>query len=141
MFHNQKTNPPSRIKQAGVSLVILLFIIVVLALLTATLVNINNHSGLSNAHQVISTRAFFAAESGANFQAMQVFPLAGAAVCANQNYNLNVAGLNGCVAETECNSVLVNGQNYYQILSTGQCNGGQDFQATRTIETRLQTLN
>lgn len=128
-------------KQKGVSLAILLFIIVVLALLTAALVKINSQSVASNAHQVIATRAFFAAESGANFQSMRIFPLSGISVCANQNFPITTVGLNGCVAQTQCNIFNVDGRNFYQIISQGQCNIGQNFQSTRTIEVRMQSLN
>lgn len=128
-------------KQTGISLAILLFIVVILALLSAALVRINSQSVISNAHQVIATRAFFAAESGANFQSMRIFPLSGGSVCANQNFNINVNGLNGCTAETQCNTFNIDGQDFYQIISQGQCNAGQDFQATRTIEVRMQALN
>ncbi len=128
-------------KQSGISLAILLFIIVILALLSAALVRINSQSVISNAHQVIATRAFFAAESGANFQAMRIFPLSGVSICANQNYSITSQGLAGCVAQTQCSSFNVDGRNYFQVISQGQCNIDQDFQATRTIELRLQDLN
>ena len=131
----------SQKNQSGISLVILLLIIVILALLSAVLVNINSQSNLSNAHNVISTRAFFAAESGANFQSMRIFPLAGASVCSNLSFNLSNSGLNGCIATTQCNLLTVNGINFYRVISEGQCNVGQQYQATRTIEVRLQSLN
>ncbi len=136
-----KLNSSFARKQAGISIAILLFIVVILALLSAALVNMNSQSVVSNAHQVISTRAFFAAESGANFQSMRIFPLSGASVCTNQSFTINSPGLNGCVAQTQCNTFVVNGQNYYQVTSQGQCNIGQDFQATRTIEVRLQSID
>ncbi len=128
-------------KQSGVSLIMVLFIVVILALLSAALVRINSQSLMSNAHQVIATRAFFAAESGANFQSMRIFPISGASVCANQNFAINVTGLSGCTAQTECDTFNVNGRDFYQVISQGQCNAGQEFQATRTIEVRLQALN
>jgi len=128
-------------KQTGISLAILLFIIVVLALLSAALVKINSHSVSSNAHQVVATRAFFAAESGANFQSLRIFPVSGVSVCSSQNYSFSSAGLNGCEAQTQCNSFSVNGRNFYQIISQGQCNIGTTFQSTRTVEVRLQPVN
>jgi len=128
-------------KQSGISLALLLFIIVILALLSATLININSQSVSSNAHHVIATRAFLTAESGANFQALKIFPLSGVSVCNDQNFSLSTAGLNGCIAQTQCNLFNVNGRDFYQVISQGQCNIGQVFQATRTIEVRLQTVN
>lgn len=128
-------------KQSGVSMAFLLFAIIIISLLAAGLMQLNSQSGLSTAHQVVSTRAFFAAESGANFQALAIFPVnGGSGICANQNYTFSASGLNGCRAATTCNSINIEGTNYYQVISQGQCNSGQSLQATRTIEIRLKTL-
>jgi len=129
-------------RQRGVSLAILLFIIVIIGLLTATLVTLTSHSTQANAQQVIATRAFFAAESGAQRQVMAVFPIAGGgATCNNQTFNFNVDGLQGCSAATSCSAVTIGGKSYYQIISRGQCNSGQVLQATRVIEVRLKDLD
>jgi len=141
MFHENYNTFSSAHKQAGISLAILLFIIVVLALLSAALVNINSQSVSSNAHQVIATRAFFAAESGANLQSLRIFPISGISVCSNENFSLSSVGLSGCEVQTQCSSFNVNGRDFYRVISQGQCNLGQTFQATRTIEVRLQSLN
>ncbi len=128
--------------QRGISMAFLLFIVVILSLLAAGLVRLSGQSNLSNAQQVISTRAFFAAESGANIQAMAIFPINGAAgSCVNQVYNFNQNGLNNCTSTTTCTNITVNTDNYYQITSAGQCNSGQPLQATRTIEIRLKGVN
>jgi len=128
-------------KQNGISLAVLLFIIIILGLLAATMVNLTSQSTQANAQQVISVRAFFAAETGAQRQAMSIFPIGGASSCSNQNFNFNVEGLNGCTATTTCTPVVVNSQTYYQVSSVGQCNAGSPLQATRTIEVRLKDLN
>lgn len=128
-------------KQGGISLAVLLFIIIILGLLAATLVNLTSQSVQANAQQVISIRAFFAAETGAQRQAMSIFPISGATSCSNQNFTFNVDGLNGCTANTTCTPVVVNSQTYYQVSSVGQCNAGSPLQATRTIEIRLKDLN
>jgi MSHA biogenesis protein MshP len=128
-------------RQSAASLLILLFIIVAISLLSAALVRLNGQSAISNAQQVIATRAFYAAESAANFQSMRIFPLTGSSQCSDVVYSFTVAGLNGCVATTECSSTLVNGKNYYQVTSEGQCSVGQDFQATRTLQVRLHSPN
>jgi len=126
-------------KQQGISLAFLLFAIIIVSLLAAALMKINSQSNISVAHQVISTRAFFAAESGAHLQALTVFPVSGAVgVCINQTYNMTAEGLNACRATTSCNSITVNTVDYYQITSQGQCNIGNPLQATRTIEIRLK---
>jgi MSHA biogenesis protein MshP len=126
-------------KQRGISMAFLLFAIIIVSLLAAALIRINSQSELSVAQQVISTRAFFAAESGANLQALAVFPVGGGAgACSNQNYNFTNNGLNGCSASTQCSAILIDTSTFYQIISQGQCNSGQPLQATRTIEVRLK---
>ncbi|WP_196139766.1 hypothetical protein [Aliikangiella sp. G2MR2-5] len=118
----------------------LLFIIVILGLLAATLVSLNSLSTQANAHQVISTRAFLAAKSGADYMAMRVFPQSGASSCGNTTLNFTTNGLNGCSASITCTAIPVGSNNYYQILSNGVCNAGQTFQASRTIEMRLKPI-
>jgi len=129
-------------KQQGISLAFLLFAIIIVSLLAAALMRINNQSNISVAQQVISTRAFFAAESGAHLQALAVFPVSGGAgICASQTYAMTAEGLNGCSATTNCNSVTIDAVDYYQITSQGQCNIGHPLQATRTIEIRLKNVS
>lgn len=127
--------------QSGISIAILLFIIIILGLLALTLVNLNNQSAQANAQQVIATRAFFAAESGAQRQAMAIFPIGGGSSCSHLTFNFSANGLNGCSATTQCNPILVNGETYFQVISQGQCNAGHPLQSTRTIEVRLKNIN
>ena len=129
-------------KQAGISMAFLLFTIIIVSLLAAALMRLNSQSNVSNAHQVIATRAFFAAESGANIQALGIFPVAGGGgSCSNTTYSFSISGLNGCTASINCSTLTINAKSYYQITSIGQCNAGQDFQATRTVVVRLKGIN
>jgi MSHA biogenesis protein MshP len=131
-------------KQSGISMAFLLFTIIIVSLLAAALMRLNSQSNISNAHQVISTRAFFAAESGAHLQSLAIFPVAGgggAAGCVSANYNFTNSGLNGCSASVSCSTTTISGKNYYQVTSAGQCNSGQSMQATRTIIVRLKGVN
>lgn len=143
MNFNTKTRQMCHLrKQAGVSLAMLLFVIIIVSLLAAAIIRLTTESSVSTAQQVVSTRAFFAAESGAQLQAMALFPISGGAgACANQTYNFTVAGVNACSATTTCNTITVNGEDYFQVTSAGQCNIGQPLQATRTIEVRLKDIN
>jgi len=142
MFLNHTSKQRFNSKQQGLSLPILLFILIVLGLLATALFRITSQTTAANAQQVISTRAFFAAESGANAQALRLFPVnGGATVCAPITLNFTAAGLNGCSATTSCTPIVAAGTTYYQVQSQGQCNAGQTLQATRTIEVRLQALN
>jgi MSHA biogenesis protein MshP len=136
--NKNKFNPT---KQHGISMAFLLFAMIIVSLLAAALMRLNSQSSISTVHQIISTRAFFAAESGANLQTLSIFPITRASACTNQTYNFNVDGLLGCSSVTSCTSFTINSKNYYQVTSKGQCNSGQDLQATRTIEIRLQDIN
>ncbi len=129
-------------KQKGLSLALLLFVIIIIALLATALARLNSQSSLSNAQQVVATRAFFAAESGAQRQAMAIFPVSGAgSTCANQTYSFSVNGLNNCQATTTCTAITINTETFYQVISQGQCNSGNSLQATRSVEVRLKAIN
>jgi MSHA biogenesis protein MshP len=131
-------------KQSGISMAFLLFTIIIVSLLAAALMRLNSQSNISNAHQVISTRAFFAAESGANLHALAIFPVAGgggSAACVNTSYNFTNIGLNACTATVVCSTFTIDTKNYYEVSSEGQCNIGQALQATRTITVRLKGIN
>jgi MSHA biogenesis protein MshP len=130
-------------KQQGISMAFLLFAIVIISLLAAAIIQVNSSSNISNVHQVISTRAFNAAESGAQLQALAIFPVDNVtpSSCTNTTYNFTATGMSGCTATVTCSQNTFDGINYYRIISQGQCNAGQDLQATRTIETRLKSPN
>ena len=124
----------------------LLFTIVIISLLAAALMRLNNQSAISNAHQVISTRAFFAAESGAQLQALTIYPVIGASLACTEpgattaTHNFTTDGLKSCKASITQTCWTVGGNDYFQIVSVGQCNTGQLLQATRTIEVRLKDV-
>lgn len=142
MFRKYNQTKTAYTNQKGISLAFLLFTIIVVSLLAAALMRLNSQSNLSSAQQVIATRAFFAAESAANLQALAIFPVIGTGgSCSNQNYNFTAAGLEGCSASTTCSLITINTTNYYQVTSAGQCNSGQALQSTRTIEIRLKAIN
>ena len=142
MYHKKFDNNGS--KQKGISMAFLLFTMIIVSLLAAALMRLNSQSNISNAHQVISTRAFFAAESGAQLQALGIFPVngigGGIAACSNPGpiYTFTVEGLRGCKATLSCFGTTIGLDSYYQVISQGQCNTGQDLQSTRTIEVRLK---
>jgi MSHA biogenesis protein MshP len=129
-------------KQQGLSLALLLFIIIIIALLSTALARLNSQSSISNSQQVIAARAFFAAESGAQRQAMAIFPVSGVGSnCINQTYNFTTNGLTGCDAITTCSAITIGTETFYQVISQGRCSSGSDLSANRSIEVRLKTVN
>lgn len=144
--------PRARNGQAGFSLPIAVFVLVVMALLAVAIAQLSSRSNLSATHEELSNRAFYAAESGASWAMSRLFfNGAGTAdrsfsdlACDNLGAtpSLNsIAGLATCSASVTCACVgLANcaaqaaGEtNYYTIESTGTCGSGQVL-ATRKLQ-------
>lgn len=127
---------PSRSSQHGFSLPVAIFILVIMALIGTALVNLTLSSHQSLSQEVMSTRAFYAAESGAQTALSQLFPLNGAAATCSAPYptvTLSATGLDGCTAVINCSSNTIGTSTYYTLTSTGTCNF-VTTSATRQIE-------
>jgi MSHA biogenesis protein MshP len=132
----------SNARQQGFSLPIAVFILVIMALIGVALIDITKigYQGMST--EVMSTRAFYASESGAQYALSQLFPLDGSPASCLAPYptlNFNSNGLNNCSAVVSCNSNTVGSNTYYIISSIGNCNTGE-FSATRQIEVMAMSL-
>ena len=126
--------------QAGVSLIIVVFIIVALSILASSLVQLLTASSDSVAREVLSARALMAAESGAQRLLNDIY-VNGQGACVNSNYSFSALSGCGNVAFT-CASVqvpAVSGDIYYTIESTGVCGPAGD-QASRTIEVQAKNI-
>ena len=135
-------------KQQGLSLVLAIFILVVLALLGAAMINILTAGTESVAREVVSTRALFAAESGAQWKLNDIFVANGtvdATQCADTNDGdpdtenfPDMTGLFGCNSvSVDCSYVTVNSVNYFSITSTGTC-GPANEPAVRVVEVQAK---
>ena len=124
---NRPTIPAA---EMGSALVMVIFIMVVLALLLAALAYITAQSNQNTAYQIASTRAYWAAQSGAEWGTYQIAPATGSA--ASQCFSPNPAhpgigsipGLGGCSATVACSSVSTASTSSYQITSQGACPAG-----------------
>jgi MSHA biogenesis protein MshP len=118
-------------QQKGFSLPVAIFILVIMALIATAVVSIYSKGLAGVSQEVLSTRAFYAAESGAQQVLGQLFPLGGGAAncAANSSLNFSSTGLNSCQADMTCNSTTVGTNTYYIINSTGTCSTG----STRTV--------
>jgi MSHA biogenesis protein MshP len=117
----------------GFSLPLAIFILVIVSLLALAIFRMTALNQNSVTQEVLTARALFAAESGAQAQMMRLFPLSGIANCSAQTINFNSAGLNNCSASSTCVNRIVNGTTYYTIESNGRCTVA-GFTALRTIE-------
>jgi len=150
MFHNQGNSCKNGVKQVktkqrGSAIVIAIFVIMVMALLGVALVKILSSSAESVAYEVIGTRAYATAQTGAQWQLLEVFPhdRNTATACKNNIIapNLsNVEGLANCRATVSCNDDGVfDGKTYYVITSVGQCAIGGVI-TSRTVEIEARSL-
>lgn len=102
---------PNRASQRGSALVIGIFIITVMFLMAAALVNIVSDADEGVNLEVLATRAFAAANSGADVALAQLFPLSGAVVgCSSVSASWtppNVVGFHGCSVVLSCNQTTV----------------------------------
>lgn len=127
---------PDLKKQQGLGLPIAIFIIVIMSLIAVAVNQITAAGSKSYVQNVISTRAFYAAESGTQLKLNDVV-VATPCACGttNQTFTLTLPGLNGCQAVTVCNELTVGTDTYCTISSTGSCDGSN---AIRQIEVRVK---
>jgi MSHA biogenesis protein MshP len=118
-------------------LVGVIFLIVVVALLALAMTRMLEVDAKIYSYEILSLKAFYAAESGAQLGANRVFPPTGASVCANQTFTFTDFALGHCTATVTCQSLDVSGQTYYALESEGLCTGG-DVLARRTVQVRLK---
>ena len=109
--------------QRGFSLPVVVGVIVLAAVLGTAMVSLVSTGQQSIALEVVSTRAFYAAESGAQYGMHRLFPPdGGPPSCAAANLAFNTNGLSGCSATISCASTgPVNGNMFYTITSSGRC--------------------
>lgn len=122
-------------KQKGLGIASALFFIVVISLLLASLANLLRSDDAAFSQEVLSLRAFLAAESGAQLAANRLLPPNGVSSCGITNYTFTRSGLLGCQADVTCIATTVASNNYYTITSTGNCSSG-DLSASREIQIR-----
>ncbi|MCG9713096.1 MSHA biogenesis protein MshP [Shewanella insulae] len=138
---------PNRASQRGSALVIGIFIITVMFLMAAALINIVSDADEGVNLEVLATRAFAAANSGADAALAQLFPLSGTVVgCASVSASWtppDVVGFHGCSVVLSCNETTVgtgsDSVTQYLIGSeatcaVGNCDGDACLRVNRKVE-------
>lgn len=132
---------PFKQKQQGFLLPLAIFIIVVMGLFALVLSRNTIQSNTSSVQEVISTQAFYAAESGAQ-RGMQVlfFPAAPAnntrqqvdARCAalNTTFTFSVPGLNNCSAVVSCRCAFQDESNCAPITAANYLSSASSTRVT-----------
>lgn len=127
-------------RQDGSALVIGIFVITVMFLLAAALINIVEDADSGLTQEVWGTRALAAANSGADAALAQLFPLNApanaTATCtsvANSWTPPDVVGFHACSVSLSCTSYAVGAVTQYRINSKAVCESG-DTRVSRQVE-------
>ena len=113
----------------GFGLPAAIFIITVLSMIVAAISSLGESSSVAFGQDINSIKAFYAAESGAEIGLARRFAVTGASAGCTANIYANssgLTGLNGCTVTVDCSSVLVDGIDYYTLISTATCGNGSD---------------
>ena len=124
-------SPVGRGKQKGLGLPAAIFVITLLAIIAVAINSLLSQNASTFAEDVSYTRAFYAAESGANFGENHLFPpddypnygAGGACWGGTKTYTFEADGLNQCTADVTCETVTVSSTDYFTVVSKGTCNG------------------
>lgn len=141
----------SGVSQSGSAMITAIFAITVLALLAVFLMRITWSQQDITTREVLSTRAWFAANSGSEWAMTRLFPLAtdpansSSATCSTSTtLTFTGDGLTGCSAHVTCNDNSFNADGktvgFYLIESKGQCGNGQ-FSVSRMQEVWAKEVN
>jgi MSHA biogenesis protein MshP len=109
--------------------------ILLVAVVASGLARLVSLSAAERSIELLRTRALAAAESGADLALNRIVAPAGAGSCADRDFAFPVPGLSGCTAVTTCAVLTVDGVDYHDVRSTGQCGSG-DEAAARTVALR-----
>src|SRR5690606_21486983 len=110
MYPDARTQRQSRTgtiaaRQQGLGLPAAIFVILILALIAVAVTELEQSGVQAKTYEIMSTRAFFAAESGAQAAVNRLLPPGGTPAACTANFfsaNYTVAGLNGCSSAVSC---------------------------------------
>jgi MSHA biogenesis protein MshP len=128
-----------RDKQRGIGLIAAIFLIVVVSSLAVGVASLVRAGAKSYVQDVLSYKAFLAADGGAQLALNRVFAPQGLPSCSNRVYPLSQMGLQGCEATVTCNVVSAGGEMQYNVESHGRCSTGSEI-AERRIVVRAAAL-
>jgi len=122
-------------RQQGAGLPMAIFLITVMALIVTTIAQLQQSSGEMEALDILSTRAFYAAESGAQAGLVDALNEDGSSCgdVEDRTLTFGEAGLKGCTTEIRCDS----SGSAVVIRSEGSCGSGTS-EVVRTVEVKAR---
>lgn len=131
-------------RQRGFSIVIAIFILVIMSLLAATMLRVQEADSAGTAQDTLTARAFYAAESGAQFAMNRLYLDAtgcGGIGLPNGAAAWDESFLAQCrVSSLTCQTETVSGLTFYYVRSSAECRSGagDQFVASRTVEVKAR---
>ena len=119
-----------RKKQSGSAIIVAIFVVIIISLLGASLVSLQQNSAKGASFEVYAARAYLAAHSGSEIALTQLFPLSvGASSAVSSCVNVveepalpaNDAGFHNCSVKISCDLL----ESRYKIVSTAVCETSQ----------------
>lgn len=114
-----------------------MFVIIVLALLSAAMARMVETGARTHALEILSAKAFHAAESGGQLGVNAVMAPNGVGACANVVFSFQDAALASCSANVTCASTTIGTDVFYTITSVGICDA-VDLTTQRTVQVGLK---
>lgn len=124
------------VRQQGSALIIGVFVITVMFLLASALINIVEDGDTGLTQEVWGTRAFAAANSGADAALAKLFPLngnIGTCLAPDVWTPPDVTGFHACSVELSCKEYTVDTVIQYRIKSKAVCESGET-RVSRQVE-------
>jgi len=118
-------------QQRGVSIIFALFVVTVIGLLSAGLLQLTQTDSAANSGELLAFRAFMAAESGLQNKMTALYPPStpeqvDVTQCVDSALTFSTPGLQYCSANLSCVNFNVADVEYFRITSTGVCQVGND---------------
>ena len=125
--------------QRGLGIGAAIFLIMIVALLSAAIVRTVRTGVESHVLEVMAHRAFLVAQSGAQLGVQQVLPPTGGPVCAVRNFTFTSIDYDYCDAAVSCAQVSAQGRDLFTITSRGRCMDGTTTIAERVVEVQARS--
>ena len=124
-------------KQRGMGLVGAIFIIVIVGILSVAMSQMVVMDSETQSYEILSLKAFLAAESGAQLGVNRILTPSGGGSCAARTFTYAEPSLKSCQAVVSCTPLTVSSETFYTVTSSGQCVAGA-YVAERTIQVRIR---
>ena len=113
-----------------------IFVIVVVSLLSVAMSKMLVTDQRIQSYEILSLKAFLAAESGAQLAVNRLLPPAGGGSCLSRTFNFDDMALRFCEAVVSCTGTSVGSETFYTLTSSSECTAGT-FSTRRTIQVRI----